>query len=242
MAERLTLPVLPLREVVLFPGVTAVGLVLLSVAAFAFRRRATHERRPPWLVASRIVLSLVTATSAVAILIALFIGPWSATVGGVLVRMTNLNRALALVFLSGVSLALTDDFVNFERCGLVMQPDDKDAAMLPRRIDGMFALVHRPIADSGAHVWISYSPDLRSWGGHRMMLQARRGGWWDANKVGLSPPLIETERGWLMLYHGVRSNAAGSLDAQTSTDRLRHKFNGVGSGAAGRMETVEVLT
>lgn len=111
----------------------------------------------------------------------------------------------------GVSIALTEDFVKFERCGLVMQPDDKDAALLPRRIDGKFALVHRPIADSGAHVWISYSPDLRSWGGHRMMLQARRGGWWDANKVGLSPPLIETARGWLMLYHGVRSNAAGSL-------------------------------
>jgi len=111
----------------------------------------------------------------------------------------------------GVSLALTDDFVEFERCGLVMQPDDKDAAILPRRINGMYALVHRPIADTGAHVWISYSPDLRSWGGHRMMLQARRGGWWDANKVGLSPPLIETERGWLMLYHGVRHTAAGAL-------------------------------
>jgi len=111
----------------------------------------------------------------------------------------------------GVSLALTADFVHFDRCGLVMQPDDKDAALLPRRIDGMFALVHRPIADTGAHVWISYSPDLRSWGGHRMMLQARRGAWWDANKVGLSPPLIETEHGWLMLYHGVRSTAAGSL-------------------------------
>lgn len=111
----------------------------------------------------------------------------------------------------GVSLALTEDFVRFERCGQVMQPDDKDAALLPRRIDGMFALVHRPTADSGAHVWISYSPDLRSWGGHRLMLQARRGSWWDANKVGLSPPLIETERGWLMLYHGVRQTAAGCL-------------------------------
>jgi predicted GH43/DUF377 family glycosyl hydrolase len=111
----------------------------------------------------------------------------------------------------GVSLALTEDFVRFERLGLIMQPDDKDAALLPRRIGGKFALVHRPIADSGAHVWISYSPDLRNWGGHQLMLPARRGGWWDANKVGLSPPLIETARGWLMLYHGVRSNAAGSL-------------------------------
>jgi predicted GH43/DUF377 family glycosyl hydrolase len=43
------------------------------------------------------------------------------------------------------------------------------------------------------------------------MLQARRGSWWDANKVGLSPPLIETERGWLMLYHGVRHTAGGAL-------------------------------
>jgi predicted GH43/DUF377 family glycosyl hydrolase len=111
----------------------------------------------------------------------------------------------------GVSLALTTDFVTYERCGLVMQPDDKDAALLPRRINGMYALVHRPIADSGAHVWISYSPDLRSWGGHRMMLPARRGAWWDANKVGLSPPLIATDLGWLMLYHGVRHTPAGCL-------------------------------
>ncbi len=111
----------------------------------------------------------------------------------------------------GVSLALTEDFVTFERCGLVMQPDDKDAALLPRRVNGMFALVHRPVADTAAHVWISYSPDLRSWGGHRMMLEARRGAWWDAGKVGLSPPLIETERGWLMIYHGVRHTPAGCL-------------------------------
>jgi len=111
----------------------------------------------------------------------------------------------------GVALALTEDFRTFERCGLVMQPDDKDAALLPRRIAGNFALVHRPMHESGAHVWISYSPDLRNWGGHKMMLAARKGGWWDANKVGLSPPLIETARGWLMLYHGVRHTASGSL-------------------------------
>lgn len=111
----------------------------------------------------------------------------------------------------GVALALTEDFRSFERLGLVMQPDDKDAALLPHRIDGMFALVHRPLHDSGAHVWISYSPDLRNWGRHQLVLRARQGAWWDANKVGLSPPLIRTERGWLMLYHGVRQTASGSL-------------------------------
>ncbi len=111
----------------------------------------------------------------------------------------------------GVALALTSDFRHFERYGLIMQPDDKDAALLPRRIDGSFALLHRPTADSGAHIWISMSPDLRNWGAHKLMLQARKGGWWDANKVGLSPPLIETPRGWLMIYHGVRQTASGGL-------------------------------
>jgi predicted GH43/DUF377 family glycosyl hydrolase len=111
----------------------------------------------------------------------------------------------------GVALALTEDFRTFERYGLIMQPDDKDAALLPRRIDGQYALVHRPMHDTGAHVWISYSPDLHNWGGHKLMLAARRGAWWDANKVGLSPPLIETPRGWLMIYHGVRHTAAGCL-------------------------------
>jgi predicted GH43/DUF377 family glycosyl hydrolase len=111
----------------------------------------------------------------------------------------------------GVALAMTEDFRTFERFGLIMQPDDKDAALLPRRIDGSFALIHRPMAETGAHIWISYSPDLHNWGGHKLVLPARRGGWWDANKVGLSPPLIETERGWLMLYHGVRHTASGSL-------------------------------
>jgi predicted GH43/DUF377 family glycosyl hydrolase len=111
----------------------------------------------------------------------------------------------------GVALALTEDFRKFERFGLIMQPDDKDAALLPRRINGHFALIHRPLADSGAHVWVSFSPDLHNWGSHKMVLQARRGAWWDANKVGLSPPLIETPRGWLMLYHGVKQTASGSL-------------------------------
>jgi len=111
----------------------------------------------------------------------------------------------------GVALALTEDFRKFERCGLVMQPDDKDAALLPRKVDGEFALIHRPVSDTGAHVWLSFSPDLRNWGSHRLILQARKGAWWDANKVGISPPLIETSAGWLMLYHGVRNTAGGCL-------------------------------
>jgi predicted GH43/DUF377 family glycosyl hydrolase len=111
----------------------------------------------------------------------------------------------------GVSLALTKDFRSFERYGVIMPPDDKDSALLPRRIDGYWALIHRPMTPLGSHMWISYSPDLRHWGRHRLMLEARRGAWWDANKIGLSPPPIETSRGWLVIYHGVRHTPSGCL-------------------------------
>jgi predicted GH43/DUF377 family glycosyl hydrolase len=112
----------------------------------------------------------------------------------------------------GVSLALTEDFHTFERFGAIMPPEDKDAALLPRRIGDYWALFHRPVSGTlGAHIWISYSPDLRHWGSHKMILEARRGAWWDANKIGLSPPPIETPRGWLVIYHGVRKTASGSL-------------------------------
>ena len=112
----------------------------------------------------------------------------------------------------GVSLALTHDFCNFERYGQILPPEDKDAALFPRRIGQHFALIHRPMnGPRGAHMWISYSPDLRHWGSHRMILEARRGGWWDANKIGLSPPPIETPAGWLMIYHAVRMTPAGCM-------------------------------
>lgn len=111
----------------------------------------------------------------------------------------------------GVSLALTADFRSFERLGVIMAPDDKDAALLPRRIGDCWALIHRPTTTLGAHIWISFSPDLRHWGSHRLIIEARRGAWWDANKIGLSLPPIETEKGWLIVYHGVRQTASGAL-------------------------------
>lgn len=111
----------------------------------------------------------------------------------------------------GVSLALTKDFSKFERFGVVLPPEDKDAALLPHRINDSWAMIHRPLTKLGAHIWISYSPDLHHWGSHRLILPARRGAWWDANKIGMCPPLIETKEGWLMIYHGVRETASGSI-------------------------------
>lgn len=112
-----------------------------------------------------------------------------------------------------VSLATTKDFVSYTRLGPVMPPEDKDAAVFPRKFGNRYAMIHRPVStgSSGAHIWLSFSPDLTHWGDHHVLLQARRGAWWDANKIGLSPPPLETPEGWLILYHGVRHTAGGCL-------------------------------
>jgi predicted GH43/DUF377 family glycosyl hydrolase len=113
-----------------------------------------------------------------------------------------------------VSLAATKDFRSFDRLGPAMAPEDKDAALLPVKFEGRWALIHRPVpasANLGAHIWISFSPDMKHWGDHQILLCSRQGGWWDANKVGLSTQPLETDEGWLILYHGVRTTAAGCI-------------------------------
>lgn len=113
-----------------------------------------------------------------------------------------------------VSLATTEDFRGFRRFGVVMPPDDKDASLFPRKFNGRYVLIHRPSPTSyllGAHIWISYSPDLKHWGDSAILLPARKGSWWDAYKVGLGPQPIETSEGWLIIYHGVKTTAAGSI-------------------------------
>ena len=111
----------------------------------------------------------------------------------------------------GVALAFTADFQHFERLGVIMPPEDKDAALLPHRIGDHWALIHRPVSGPRAHIWISYSADLQHWGSHKLMMEARLGAWWDANKIGLCCPPIETPQGWLMIYHGVKQTAAGCI-------------------------------
>lgn len=77
----------------------------------------------------------------------------------------------------GVSLALTREFAAFEHYGLILPLEGKDAALFPRRFGGHWAMIHRPVPASGAaHIWISFSPALRHWGSHKILLPARRGG------------------------------------------------------------------
>lgn len=113
-----------------------------------------------------------------------------------------------------VALACTHDFISFERFGPVLPPENKDAALFPVRFRGRWAMIHRPVSQWSApraDMWLSFSPDLKHWGDHRLLLAGRRGGWWDANKIGLSPPPLLTDEGWLILYHGLRTTVSGAV-------------------------------
>ena len=111
----------------------------------------------------------------------------------------------------GVSLAQTEDFRHFERLGMALTPEDKNGVLLPRRVNGDWVLFHRPTSVHGADIWLSRSPDLERWGTPEQVLSRRAGGWWDSARIGMGAPPLETEHGWLVVYHGVRDTVAGSL-------------------------------
>lgn len=110
-----------------------------------------------------------------------------------------------------VSLATTKDFRSFTRIGPVLAPENKDAALFPKKIGGRYAMLHRPVVGGQANMWIAYSPDLKYWGEHEQVMTGRGGAWWDGNKLGLNCPPLETSEGWLCLYHGVRHHCSGAL-------------------------------
>lgn len=93
---------------------------------------------------------------------------------------------------------------DWERPKLISPPgvDDKDAFILPKKIDDKFIIFHR----IGLSAWIEKSDDLNfgndRWLGGEVLICPRKDKW-DSLKVGASAPAIETNQGWLLLYHGV---------------------------------------
>ena len=113
-----------------------------------------------------------------------------------------------------VFLATTADFTSVERRGIIRHPEDKNAALLPHRLDGRWVLLHRPKTQfGGAHgeILLSRSDDLVSWSSPEQVLRPRTGAWWDSLRIGIGPPPLRTEHGWLLVYHGVKETVAGDI-------------------------------
>jgi len=109
-----------------------------------------------------------------------------------------------------IALARTEDYVNYQRLGLVSEPGNKDGVLFPRKINGRYARLDRPIGRGVGSIWVSYSPDLINWGDSEVVMTPR-GGFWDNYRIGASVPPIETPEGWLEIYHGVKMTSAGPI-------------------------------
>jgi predicted GH43/DUF377 family glycosyl hydrolase len=76
---------------------------------------------------------------------------------------------------------------------------DKNAALLPRRVQGRYVVLHRFFPN----IWVDFVEDLNFEGywvrGYEFFRV--RPGMWDSDRVGVAGPPVEFNEGWLMIYH-----------------------------------------
>ncbi len=111
-----------------------------------------------------------------------------------------------------IGLATTKDFKTFRQMENPLPSANRNGVIFPRKIKGKYAILHRP-SDRGhtpfGDIFYATSPDLIYWGCHRFVFGPRGG--WQGTKVGPGPAPIETDDGWLLLYHGVWTSCNGYL-------------------------------
>lgn len=100
-----------------------------------------------------------------------------------------------------IALATSTDLLHWQRHGIVLADtpfgNNKDAALFPEKIGGRYCMLHRPVPD----IYLAFSDDLLHWTDHVRMMQPEFE--WEAAKIGAGAQPIKTEKGWLLIYHGV---------------------------------------
>lgn len=110
-----------------------------------------------------------------------------------------------------IGLAKTVDFTSVERVAMISQADHRNVVLFPKKFGGRFARLDRPHSEIAPwSIWISYSPDLIHWGDSRVVM-APAPYHWDQMKIGPGATPIETEKGWLSIYHGVFNTMDGAI-------------------------------
>jgi predicted GH43/DUF377 family glycosyl hydrolase len=72
--------------------------------------------------------------------------------------------------------------------------------LMPKKVNNRFLAFHRRWPD----IWIAESEDMITWPEQAMkrVMSPRPGSEWESASIGGNGPPIETEHGWLTLYHG----------------------------------------
>ena len=113
-----------------------------------------------------------------------------------------------------IGVAWTEDFKTFHQLENAFLPFNRNGVLFPRKIGGMYMMMSRP-SDNGhtpfGDIYVSQSPDLEFWGRHRYMMGTVKGNEsaWQSTKIGPGPTPIETDEGWLLIYHGVITTCNG---------------------------------
>ena len=114
-----------------------------------------------------------------------------------------------------ISVARTRDFQEFTQLENAFLPFNRNGVLFPRKIGGNYVMLSRP-SDNGhtpfGDIFLSQSPDMCFWGMHRLVMRRADdlpGQWWQRTKIGAGPIPIETEEGWLMIYHAVMDTCNG---------------------------------
>lgn len=99
-------------------------------------------------------------------------------------------------------LGRTKDFRDYELLDIIAPPRNRGASLFPEKIGGLYYKLDRPGGGDGVKgtIWLSSSPDLIHWGRYRPVIQPYN--FWNRIKIGPTPP-IKTDRGWLVIIHGV---------------------------------------
>lgn len=108
-----------------------------------------------------------------------------------------------------IGIAKTTDFKKFVRIENAFLPYNRNGVLFPRKINGNYVMLSRPSDTSHTpfgDIFLSESPDMVYWGKHRHVMSRGGSGWWQCLKIGAGPIPIETNKGWLLFYHGVVNN------------------------------------
>lgn len=113
-----------------------------------------------------------------------------------------------------IGVAWTEDFKAFHQLENAFLPFNRNGVLFPRKIGGMYMMMSRPSDNDHTpfgDIYVSQSRDLEFWGRHRYMMGTIKGNEsaWQSTKIGPGPAPIETDEGWLLIYHGVITTCNG---------------------------------
>ncbi|MCA9588106.1 MAG: hypothetical protein KC657_22440 [Myxococcales bacterium] len=120
------------------------------------------------------------------------------------------------------TLHVSDNGLDYSLEGIVLDHQNKDMVLFEGKVGGRFVALTRPLGEvyfaypeasayaGGPSIHLAASPDALHWKPlDRPGIRARKGSS-SSMKVGGGSPPIRTERGWLVVYHGVeRRDAVG---------------------------------